>query len=307
MATTTTSVNSATSSTLLIAADPYRSSLIIENTDGNRLYFLLVDDTGTVTMLPGGFTNSLVENGSATMSPPESTKAVYGIWAADGAGAATITAITDLVDLTAGAIENYADLKGHVAHWLRPNATPSADMLNRIPQYIAMAHDEINMLLATLPRMQVTAALTFVDGYATIPDRLLSVIQLQNMASPFNEILPMLTQIPQAATITSGYPCEYKWSGSQFQVFPPVDASTYICYAQGLARLVDDDDTNWVLDLHSAAYLYGALRHADRRLVDQERLAGWEKGFQESISSIIDQARLVHIGRYQARPSTVAV
>lgn len=307
MTTTVTSVSSVTSSTLIVAADPTRSSLILENTDPNRLYFLLVDATGTVTMLPGGFTNSLVEGGKAFLTPPHSHKAVYGIWAANGAGGVTITSITGEVDLSAGAIEDYADLKSNVATWLRPNATPSSDMLNRIPQYILMAHEEINRLLATLPRMQVTESLAFVDGYADIPDRLLSVVILQNAASPFNEIVPMATPIPQASSITSGYPREYKWSGSQFQVFPPVDASTYICYAQGLERLVEDEDTNWVLDNHSAAYLYGALRHADRRLVDDERLAGWEKGFQEAIAGIIDQAKLVHMGNLRMRPSSGVV
>ena len=84
-----------TSVTLLIAADGTRTSLTIQNTDANTLY-VAVGWPGATTS-PGGFTFSRVLNASATLTPPESQLAIYGIWSAAGAGGATITAITDPV------------------------------------------------------------------------------------------------------------------------------------------------------------------------------------------------------------------
>ena len=95
MTSTITSVSSTAASTLLIAADGTRTSLTIQNTDANTLYVAVGSTPATTS--PGGFTFSRVLNASATLTPPESQLAIYGIWSAAGSGGATITAITDPV------------------------------------------------------------------------------------------------------------------------------------------------------------------------------------------------------------------
>jgi hypothetical protein len=90
--TATTSVSSTATSTSLLAANVTRSNVTIVNTDANRLYFLL--GSGTAATTPGNFTDYLDTDDSIIISGDQAELAIQGIWAADGAGAASITAVT---------------------------------------------------------------------------------------------------------------------------------------------------------------------------------------------------------------------
>ncbi len=87
---TTTSVNSTTTSTQLIAANVSRSGLVISNTDANRLYILM--GSGTAAATAGSFTDYLDEGDTTYIDGEEAEQAWQGIWVADGSGAASITA-----------------------------------------------------------------------------------------------------------------------------------------------------------------------------------------------------------------------
>jgi hypothetical protein len=88
----TTSVNSTTTSTQLLAADTTRSSVTIVNTDAYRLYFLF--GSGTASSSSGGFTDYLDSDDTVVIDGDQAELAIQGIWTADGAGAASITAVT---------------------------------------------------------------------------------------------------------------------------------------------------------------------------------------------------------------------
>jgi hypothetical protein len=88
----TTSVNSTTTSTQLLAADTTRSSVTIVNTDANRLYFLF--GSGTASSSSGGFTDYLDSDDTVVIDGDQAELAIQGIWTVDGAGAASITAVT---------------------------------------------------------------------------------------------------------------------------------------------------------------------------------------------------------------------
>lgn len=81
---TKSSVNSAASSTQLLASNANRKSLTIVNTDANALYVDLSGGTATNACVP------IASGGSYAVSGAVPTNAITGIWAADGAGVATI-------------------------------------------------------------------------------------------------------------------------------------------------------------------------------------------------------------------------
>lgn len=85
---TTTSVNSAATSTSLLAADSTRYGFTVANTDANLLYVLLGAGTASTT----NYTFTVAPNSDRTVS--DYTGVVQGIWAADGAGAALLTVIS---------------------------------------------------------------------------------------------------------------------------------------------------------------------------------------------------------------------
>lgn len=89
---TSTSVNSTTTSTQLLAADPTRYNVTIVNTDSYRLYFLF--GSGTAAATAGSFTDYLDPDDDVVISGAQAKLAIQGIWTGDGAGAASITAVT---------------------------------------------------------------------------------------------------------------------------------------------------------------------------------------------------------------------
>lgn len=117
VATTITSVNSTTSSTLLIAGDGSRLSLILENSDANRLYIKI---GGAASLTDYSF--SLAGGSSATISAPEVFESFYGIWSGDGSGACQITATASNTSI-GGADANLGDMKNRIASDLERTLT----------------------------------------------------------------------------------------------------------------------------------------------------------------------------------------
>lgn len=81
-----TPVNSAVSSTTILAANPDRKGATITNTDANTLYLDLSGGTASAT----SFT-VMVGSGEYYEVPYGYTGLITGIWAGDGSGAALVT------------------------------------------------------------------------------------------------------------------------------------------------------------------------------------------------------------------------
>ncbi|CAB4198875.1 hypothetical protein UFOVP1333_3 [uncultured Caudovirales phage] len=295
MTSTITSVNSSATSTLLIAADGTRTSLTIQNTDANTLYVAVGSTPATTSS--GGFTFSRVLNASATLTPPESQQAIYGIWSAAGAGAATITAITDPVVDDNGTISTYAELKTALAAWLKPGTTlPTDETTYRIPEYIALFEAEANRTLRTRNMMTVDTALAVTSGSATVPTGFRQMVAVSNSTTPYDNIdyIPLDQFERLDATTTTGLPEYYTISGATILFWPAVTCTPRIRYRRGLTPLTTDNDTNWLLAKHPDAYLYGSLMNADRRLIDPERIGLVEPRYREVMRQIIEEERWQH-------------
>lgn len=292
MTSTITSVSSTATSTLLIAADGTRTSLTIQNTDANTLY-VSVGVTPATTSI-GGFTFSRVLNASATLTPPESYQAIYGIWSAAGSGGATITAITDPVTDDNGTISTYAELKTALAAWLKPNTTlPSDETTSRIPEYIALFEAEANRTLRSRNMDTVSTSLTVTSGSATIPTGFRRVNAITNTTTPYDNIdfMPIDQFERLDATVTSGLPEYYTIAGANLLFWPAVSGTVRLRYISGLTPLTSDNDTNWLLAKHPDAYLYGSLVNADRRLIDPERVGLVEPRYREVMAQIMYEER----------------
>lgn len=300
-----TSVSSSTSSQLLIAADGSRTSLTIQNTDANTLY-VAVGTTPATTAI-GGFTFSRVLNASATLTQPEAAQAIYGIWSGDGAGGATITAITDPVSDGNSAISTYAELKTAIANWLRPGSTPTADMLARIPQYIGLCEIQVRRELH-LRALDQTDTLTITDGSAAVPTGFQSVLSMTLTSEPYNKIAALpLDQLRKLDPLqVADKPYYYARSGGVFLFYPRTSGTAEIKFRRGVTPLSADGDTNWLLAGHADAYLYGSLIHADRRLIGP-RLGEWKEGFERAMAGIERLEIDVHTDALYPQPSGFVV
>jgi len=298
-----TSVNSSTTSQLLIAADGSRTSLTIANTDASTLY-VSVGVTPATTAI-GGFTFSRVLNASATLTQPEAAQAIYGIWSGDGAGGATITAITDPVSDSNGAgITTYGTLKTAIAAWLRPNSAVTSDMTTNIPKYVGLAEVMIRRELHLRSLDQVEAALTITDGEASIPTGFQGVISLVSTAEPYNQItaLPIDQVRALARDTTRLRPAHYAISGGLIYFDFSGDGTAELGYRRGVTPLSADGDTNWILAAHPDCYLFGSLVQASIRLIDP-RLSEFRGMFMEAIDSIQRLERNVNLDVIRPMPN----
>lgn len=80
-------VASATSSTSLLSVDTSRKTVIIENSDANRLHIRL--DGGTAAA--DDYSISLAQYENAELEGDQAKGAITGIWAGDGSGYAHLT------------------------------------------------------------------------------------------------------------------------------------------------------------------------------------------------------------------------
>ena len=83
-----TSVNSLATSQQLLAANANRQGLIVINTDANALYLKY---GATASLVGGGYTVIIPQNGYWEMPWPIYTGVIDGIWVANGAGLAELT------------------------------------------------------------------------------------------------------------------------------------------------------------------------------------------------------------------------
>lgn len=83
---TVTSVNSAATSTTIIAANRLRAGVTVANTDASTLYLLVGGGTASATNY-----SVPIASGGYWEAPYGFTGAITGIWASDGSGAALVT------------------------------------------------------------------------------------------------------------------------------------------------------------------------------------------------------------------------
>ena len=82
-----TAVASAATSTVLLTADTARKTVIIENSDANRLHIVFEGSAATTT---SNYNLSLAQYEHASLPPEVCGNELRGIWAADGSGHALI-------------------------------------------------------------------------------------------------------------------------------------------------------------------------------------------------------------------------
>lgn len=183
------------------------------------------------------------------------------------------------------ALDTFANLKLAIAQWLKPNTSlPADETASRIPEYVRLVEAEANRVLKNREMAQTTASLTVTSGVAALPSGFLAVRSLRQNASPYLRIKPMpvddLDQLDPSAT---GEPQFHAIDGESIYFWPAITTTVKHRWRKAITNLSADGDTNWLLTSHPDFYLYGALKNADKRLVDPERLSLIEPGFNRAL------------------------
>lgn len=195
------------------------------------------------------------------------------------------------------AIETYDDLQAAMASWLNRQ-----DLVSVIPTFIALFEAEYDM--DPRARIQKSVVISTADLALELEPLPSDYIQMQNLRIPGStnnyDGLDLLTP-NQVGWFREKYhvanePLYYAIIGTQIQLVPAPDQQyTFeMQYFAKLPKLKDESSpgagdgvsTNWLLSDHPSIYLYGALKHAEPWLKNDERIATWKSLYENAMEDL---------------------
>jgi hypothetical protein len=197
---------------------------------------------------------------------------------------------------SASAIPDLPTLKAVVADWLDRD-----DLDSRIPTYVQMAEAMFNRELRT-PEMEKSTLLPASSEDVTLPTDYLAMRSIYIEGSPDRPLRGVApTAIRQTFDGSTGTPVAYTLvSGGLRLEPPPADAlQLQLDYFARIEGLTDAAPSNWMLEKHPDAYLYGSLFYAEQMLDNSTRAAQW-KGLLDEVMARINRA--ANNDRYGAGP-----
>jgi len=184
------------------------------------------------------------------------------------------------------AIDTYSALQTAVGNWLN-----RADLTSLIPDFIMLFETRMNRMLR-VPQMETAATQSTVAGTTTyaLPSDFLA---MREVAVDANEDVILVAMTPsqlrgQYAAESAGKAKAYAIAGQDLVIAPvPSEAETLrIAYYEKIPALSDSNTTNWLLEDHPDAYLFGSLCMAEAYLKDDERVATWKGAWDEAMAEI---------------------
>lgn len=193
------------------------------------------------------------------------------------------------------ALGDYGDVKASVADWL-----DRSDLTARVPDFIALAEAQVTRRLTKagpVLDMMGRAAISVNAEFVAVPDDFVGAnsILLDGAKAP---LLFVDAERIDAFKILnpnqSGDPTHFALVGREYQFWPwnSVTIAGAQKYWQRIPALSDAAPTNWLLELHPDAYLYGALSQTAMFLKDDPRLTAWIALFTNVLADIVDADKL---------------
>lgn len=175
------------------------------------------------------------------------------------------------------------------------------DLDDRIPVFIQMTEAMFNRELRS-PQMERTVVWDTEDEDTNLPFDYLAMRAIYVEGSPDRPLRGIApTAIRQGFNGTTGVPVAYCLVSGGLRLIPPPSASTLLTmdYFARIDPLSVAAPSNWLLEAHPDAYLYGALYNAEIFLDNAPRAAQW-KGLLDEVVDRIN--RTTRNDRYGAGP-----
>jgi hypothetical protein len=175
-------------------------------------------------------------------------------------------------------ITTYAELQTSLASW-----THRSDLTAQIPDFIAMAEDEMNAELR-LRLMEVDESLSVASGARTValPAGFIEPVKLELIYGDGsdNRALQFITMKQFTRSAVSGssvIPIYWTINGANIEFPDPVDQA-YTLTLRMLKRLnLASTSTNDLLTNYRGMYLYGALLQAAPYMANDARIPTWQR------------------------------
>jgi hypothetical protein len=200
------------------------------------------------------------------------------------------------------AIPDYATLKTTIADWLDRD-----DLDTKIAQFVQLAEAMFNRELRT-GEMETTTILTATSETVALPADYLAMRAIYIEGSPDR---PLRGVAPSALREefdgTTGTPQAYALVAGVLRLEPPPASTTYLNldYFASITNLSDANPSNWLLEKHPDAYLYGTLFYAEQLLDNPTRAGMWKALLDEVLRQIKREATNNRYGAGPLVPNTV--
>lgn len=195
------------------------------------------------------------------------------------------------------AITTYSELTTALGNWLN-----RSDLDSLLPDFISLFEARMNRLIRT-PEMEATVSTATSEGTVALPADFLSMRECYIDANPDIVLEPMTPAALRARypTTATGTPAAYSIRGTDIILGPtPSEALTIkLSYYQKVPPLTSTNTTNWLLDSHPDAYLYGSLCMAEAYVQNDERLNVWKAAWDEVLGELMNHSARM---RVQAAP-----
>jgi hypothetical protein len=191
-------------------------------------------------------------------------------------------------------IASYDDLKAAVPNWLR-----RADLAGMVPDFIMLAEREMDRTLRTA--LQLGEQAVTIDAEFIAAPAVFRMVRSFRLTSGSGRALREVTpeQMAKKKAAEPGQTGEPRWFtviGPQIG-FWPIPDTPYAAAAElqaGIAPLSDANPTNWILEGHPDAYLFGALAAGAAYAKNDERAAAYQAQFERVLGDIQESLRTTY-------------
>lgn len=202
---------------------------------------------------------------------------------------------------------DYTSLQSEIGDYLA-----RSDLTDKIPSFIRLCEAKLNRILTCKDMEQRSTATIDIASdepeFLSLPTDFQAMrrIRLSSIAS--KPRLEFATQAFIDDKRTSGgnvigQPRWFTVMGSELELFPTPDAAYVLemIYRKQIPALADND-TNWLLETHPDAYLYGALLEAEPYMKNDARIGTWS----QALASVVDQINTnSQIAAFNAGPLSI--
>ena len=178
------------------------------------------------------------------------------------------------------AITSYSTLKTAIAAWAH-----RSDLTDVIDDFIDITESHLNReLLVSQQEVRATTAAS--TEYLALPSDLLAIRNIQLNTNPVVELVYVTPMEMDRLAELNQETSRYTIVGDEIQLNATSDSSIEIAYYAKIAALSDSNTSNWLLEAHPEAYLYGSLAEAFKYSMDDEQAAKYAGMFAETIAMI---------------------
>ena len=178
------------------------------------------------------------------------------------------------------AISTYSDLKASITAW-----THRSDLTSYLDDFILLCEARMNRELQVSQQETILSSVG-TSQYITLPTDYLALRKISITANPVCEIKYITPVEMDILDTNSGILQFYTIVGDQIKLNTASDYDVEIVYYAKIPALSSGNTTNWVIDSHPEAYLYGCLAEAFKFIQNNEEAASYIALFNQVLQQI---------------------